>query len=668
MARVKLGRKVLKNSVIILLLLAIIATLSALPCYAGGLGLVWTDKPDYEFWETVTISGSGFNPNANIDVTITRPDDVVDTGSAMSNASGNFVYYYVLNGIDGTYIVTATDGVNSASTTFTESRYHLEGYTNLPSAKWTRGSLKGWLECQEVPYRLKMTEVEATTYVLSNYHDNELEGVTGIDYCTGFYVGYENESEAPTAEATFSVSGPFYQTPVKIKEIYYTWTVTYTSEAAGKTYCLYWKAHLAIGSSNWPGAKLHGKTDVTGAQDVPIMVPPAVLGEISGYKFNDLDVDGVWDLSEPVLTDGWNISLYMWDNTTSQWVFQTWTTTDINGYYNFTSLFYGDYKVTEDVKDGWINTLSPGYPITLNDTAPTSENNNFGNYEWQDVDVSKTANVEWNRVFTWDIEKTVDQATLNLLEGEEGTVSYTITVTKSVASDSYRVYGTITILNPNPSAIEVKATVIDEVLNPSEVAIGSQDFGTQTLAPGTNTFNYSIELSPGDIGPGYYKNKVTVTATEPIDETYVAYSPTFEFTEPTEKIHDSAIISDIEDLGGLALVSTTYDGPWTTSTSNIWAFTKTVKSDSAGSYILTDTAEVQDKETGYLFDSDEESVHVFVSAPPPPPVGGKAIPINKAITKPESQTPWIWLTTLILSFVVAVGYVKKRKRNTEIIF
>jgi len=119
-----------------------------------------------------------------------------------------------------------------------------------------------------------MSEVEATTYVLSNYHDNELNNVTGIDYCTDFYVGYENESVAPATEATFNVSGPFYQTP-PITEIYYTWNVTYTSNASGKTYYLYWKAHLASGSSSWSGAKLHAKTGVTGAQDVPIAVPPA---------------------------------------------------------------------------------------------------------------------------------------------------------------------------------------------------------------------------------------------------------------------------------------------------------------------------------------------------------------------------------------------------------
>jgi hypothetical protein len=64
----------------------------------------------------------------------------------------------------------------------------------------------------------------------------------------------------------------------------------------------------------------------------------------------------------------------------------------------------------------------------------------------------------------------------------------------------------------------------------------------------------------------------------------------------------------------------------------------------------------------------DEANKVWLNAPPiPKPVGGKATPINIPMTKPELQTPWIWLTTIILSLAVTVVYVKKRKRNTRII-
>jgi len=52
--------------------------------------------------------------------------------------------------------------------------------------------------------------------------------------------------------------------------------------------------------------------------------------------------------------------------------------------------------------------------------------------------------------------------------------------------------------------------------------------------------------------------------------------------------------------------------------------------------------------------------------PAPPPVGGKATPINIPLTKSETPTLSIWLMTIILSLAVTVVYVKKRKRHTEI--
>lgn len=54
-----------------------------------------------------------------------------------------------------------------------------------------------------------------------------------------------------------------------------------------------------------------------------------------------------------------------------------------------------------------------------------------------------------------------------------------------------------------------------------------------------------------------------------------------------------------------------------------------------------------------------------VYEPAPKPVGGKATPINIPMNKPETPTLWIWLTTIILSLVLAGVYVKKRKRNTR---
>ena len=53
---------------------------------------------------------------------------------------------------------------------------------------------------------------------------------------------------------------------------------------------------------------------------------------------------------------------------------------------------------------------------------------------------------------------------------------------------------------------------------------------------------------------------------------------------------------------------------------------------------------------------------VYESAPPPP-VGGKATPINSIMIKPELQIPWIWLTTIVLAVSVSVAYIKRRKKQ-----
>jgi uncharacterized repeat protein (TIGR02543 family) len=81
---------------------------------------IWTDKEDYAPGETAKIFGSGFDPNFTITISITRPDGSVETLTATSDELGGFVCEYQLDGIEGVYTVVATDGTNTASTTFTD--------------------------------------------------------------------------------------------------------------------------------------------------------------------------------------------------------------------------------------------------------------------------------------------------------------------------------------------------------------------------------------------------------------------------------------------------------------------------------------------------------------------------------------------------------------------
>ena len=102
-----------------------------------------------------------------------------------------------------------------------------------------------------------------------------------------------------------------------------------------------------------------------------------LTGSISGYKWNDLDMDGVWDTGEQALP-GWSIKLYGEDDLTPQ---ET-KVTDSNGYYEFTDLTAETYRVYEELQNGWTQS----YPVIGHHEIPlssgeNSQDNNFGNYE-----------------------------------------------------------------------------------------------------------------------------------------------------------------------------------------------------------------------------------------------------------------------------------------------
>jgi hypothetical protein len=78
---------------------------------------------------------------------------------------------------------------------------------------------------------------------------------------------------------------------------------------------------------------------------------------ISGYKFEDVNGNGVWDAGEGVLS-GWEI--YIDENENGQWDSgEPKTITDGSGYYEFTNLAPGYYSIIEVPQNGWFQTY-PG--------------------------------------------------------------------------------------------------------------------------------------------------------------------------------------------------------------------------------------------------------------------------------------------------------------------
>ncbi len=97
------------------------------------------------------------------------------------------------------------------------------------------------------------------------------------------------------------------------------------------------------------------------------------------------------------------------------------------------------------------------------------------------VNVEKTADVSFDRNYTWTIEKTADPDHLSLFNGDSAPVEWNITPTRHGPDDSnFNVSGTITITNPTgappiPKAIPATIESVDDVLTLDSVPIDATD-------------------------------------------------------------------------------------------------------------------------------------------------------------------------------------------------
>jgi uncharacterized repeat protein (TIGR01451 family) len=466
--------------------------------HVHGSATVWTDKPNYGYWETVIISGSGFKLNTNIVLTITRPDSVVDTRSTTSDSSGNFICSYVLDGIIGTYTVAATDGTNTASKTFTELSVDWvqghddtaphDGTVDVPMVTWAPGDINPQnsilTEGNIVPpypshipghvnYRviIRDKDLDAGTYVLTIAYDFTKGGKVAFDFLTTNYGITDNNLKTqlpgwsdPTQISFLVTAGPstlafptdsfalpsglgggtvedrqnvhdtaftgfnpremklYGATIDSITQGVHTGDITGNSGATvaiafTKTtdddwpIIATWGGHLGIGvaspegygtgngAGSITGAPFHmsldslkdstGKDIVSGERDRSVQMGPVfVPAKISGYKFNDLNGNGVWDKpSEPALS-GWTITLSGPISDTK--------VTDVNGYYEFTGLTAGTYTISEALQAGWIQTAPtpapPGtYTVSITTSGQVVTGKDFGNFKQVTIEAGK-----WN--------------------------------------------------------------------------------------------------------------------------------------------------------------------------------------------------------------------------------------------------------------------------------
>jgi hypothetical protein len=143
------------------------------------------------------------------------------------------------------------------------------------------------------------------------------------------------------------------------------------------------------------------------------------LGKVEGYKYDDVNKDKDWDSDEPAVS-GWKVKLYR----DGHYYSQTWT--DESGYYSFTNLGPGVYKVVEEERDGWkaINPEDGDYHFML--ISGETKRLDFGNFSWGKIILDKDTLPEGSN----------EKFTLNILQNGEEIIDHRLK-DKDIPSKDY---------------------------------------------------------------------------------------------------------------------------------------------------------------------------------------------------------------------------------------
>jgi len=135
---------------------------------------------------------------------------------------------------------------------------------------------------------------------------------------------------------------------------------------------------------------------VTGGQ---VTIAPNLLNvkavTISGTKFDDGNANGVRDQGEPGIA-GWQITLEQFSN--GAWSQVSAQPTSADGSYSFGGLLPGEYRVSEEARDHWRQTLAPAEVQTLG--GAVCDNMDFGNVKLGSITAVKWDDSNSNGV--WD--------------------------------------------------------------------------------------------------------------------------------------------------------------------------------------------------------------------------------------------------------------------------
>lgn len=180
------------------------------------------------------------------------------------------------------------------------------------------------------------------------------------------------------------------------------------------------------------------------------------------------------------------------------------------------------------------------------------------------LEVTKTAEVDFTRTFTWEVEKSVDPEEHHLFEGDEADSSYTVSVTQTGHVDSdFTISGTVTITNTTTVAgllHDVSDVYVPTGEDPEDVDLDCGVTFPYTLAGGA-TLVCTYEHASASGG----ENRVTVVLMDPADDQSTTYVATADATagEPTTVVDAQVDVYDVfegtEVFLGSVSETTTFD-------------------------------------------------------------------------------------------------------------
>lgn len=238
------------------------------------------------------------------------------------------------------------------------------------------------------------------------------------------------------------------------------------------------------------------------------------------------------------------------------------------------------------------------------------------------LEVKKTAEASWEKVYTWDVEKSVDPSHLELKTGQTGTANWKVDVTQTgfVARNAV-VFGTITVQNPNDfdvTGVTVTDALAGAVVDCDGVA-GAPAVSTGLTVPAGATLSCVYSADRDSIGGG--TNWAAASAS--IDGVDISDADWTDFAFGDPKVEINKTVKAVDGKNTWNGITGTTSFPYAEQ----FGCSSTGRTNVVN--LIGDNPATPQVETNYVLDTDSATVTVHCASTPPPP--------NPPVTPPVDE-------------------------------